>query len=92
MKSSLHVMNSENVELRKAHDSALKELSQFKDDNEKLTDKILKIKEEQMKQLDEWQQEFEKYAQFNRAHNVPMADRRDPMMSRAQTMHSSQTS
>lgn len=67
MKSNLSLLNSESVELRKAHDYAMKELDQFKDENRRLTEQLLKMKESQMDQMDALNEEYEKYRKINAA-------------------------
>ena len=65
LESNLTLLNSESVELRKAHDSAVVELEKYKNENRRLAEKLMKYKETEMKQMNEWQQEFEKYRIFN---------------------------
>lgn len=66
MRSGLQILNQESVELRKAHDCAIKDLEIFKDENRRLTEQLLKVKESQMDGMDEWQMEFEKLRLMNK--------------------------
>ena len=61
------LLNQESVELRKAHDNAMKELDQYKDENRRLTEQLLKLKESQMDQMDQLNQEYEKFRRINAA-------------------------
>ena len=67
LKSNVQLLNSESVQLRKAHDNAMKELDQYKDENRRLTEQLLKLKESQMDQMDQLNQEYEKFRKINAA-------------------------
>ncbi|ETO33292.1 hypothetical protein RFI_03815, partial [Reticulomyxa filosa] len=60
LNSSLTVMHTENVALRQAHDNSIDEVDRLKQENTRLTASIIKVKEEQMAQMDEWRREFER--------------------------------
>eukprot|EP01083_Nonionella_stella_P148798 471656_1 len=60
LKSNVVLLNRESVELRKAHDNAMKELDQYKDENRRLTEQLLKLKETQIESMDKLNDEYEK--------------------------------
>ena len=67
LKSNVLLLNKESVELRKAHDNAMVELDQYKDENRRLTEQLLKLKESQMDQMDALNEEYEKLRKINAA-------------------------
>ena len=61
----MKVLNCESVELRKAHDNAMKELDEYKEENRRLTEELLRLKQCQMDKLDQLNEEYEKFKRMN---------------------------
>ena len=74
LNSNMVLLNNESVELRKAHDNAMKELDQFKDENRRLTEQLLKLKESQMDSMDQLNEEYEKLRKITAAREAQQSE------------------